>query len=220
MLIEKAKEDFYDQLLKDTSVVKIKKRNVAIRNLENIFQATLALSNKKGFQAMSIRELSEQTRISLGALYAYFESKEQLLTVIQKRGRKITFQVLSQVLKEKQDLIKKLKRAIMAHLYLSEALQPWFYFSYMEAKHLAPREQKKAVASELESELLFTEIIKQGQLQGIFKEHDPVLAASLIKAMLQDWYLKRSKYRKRNISVEAYGQYLIALILNHFLISG
>jgi hypothetical protein len=42
--------------------------------------------------------------------------------------------------------------------------------------------------------------------------HDPQLTASVIKAMLQDWYLKRSKYRKRNISVDHYSEFVLQFI--------
>jgi hypothetical protein len=39
-----------------------------------------------------------------------------------------------------------------------------------------------------------------------------LLAASLIKAMLQDWYLKRPKYAQRQISVDHYAQFMIGLL--------
>jgi hypothetical protein len=38
------------------------------------------------------------------------------------------------------------------------------------------------------------------------------MTASLIKAMLQDWYLKRPKYARRKISVDHYCKYLIAFL--------
>jgi len=38
------------------------------------------------------------------------------------------------------------------------------------------------------------------------------LTASVIKAMLQDWYLKRSKYRKRSISVDQYSEFLLQFV--------
>jgi len=39
----------------------------------------------------------------------------------------------------------------------------------------------------------------------------------MIKAMLQDWYLKRGKYAGKNISVDQYAEYLIAFIEAFFL---
>jgi len=39
----------------------------------------------------------------------------------------------------------------------------------------------------------------------------------MIKAILQDWYLKRWKYEMRNISVEQYASFLIDLVESYLL---
>jgi len=41
---------------------------------------------------------------------------------------------------------------------------------------------------------------------------DPQLTASVIKAMLQDWYLKRSKYARRKISVDRYAGFILEFV--------
>mgnify|MGYP001825982448 CR=1 FL=1 len=107
---------------------------------------------------------------------------------------------------------EKLRAAIKTHLYLSEVMQPWFYFSYMEAKNLGPEERKAAVRDEVRTEQVFTDILEAGVHQGVFATEDCRMTASLIKAMLQDWYLKRSKYARRKISVDQYNRYLIAFL--------
>ena len=99
-----------------------------------------------------------------------------------------------------------------AHLYLSEAMQPWFYFSYMEAKNFAPAERRAAVQGELTSDQLFTEILQAGQEQGVFCTDNCQMTAGFIKAMLQDWYLKRGKHKRRRIGVEQYAETVIAVM--------
>ena len=78
----------------------------------------------------------------------------------------------------------------------------------MEAKNLSPSEQNLAVESERYTEKIFEDILREGQVRGCFSARDPQLTASIIKAMLQDWYLKRSKYAQRNISVDRYGRFV------------
>lgn len=112
----------------------------------------------------------------------------------------------------------KLRMAIQTHLYLSEVMQPWFYFSYMEAKNLTKMERDKAIKSELYTEELFVEILRQGQEEGIFVSRDLRLAASLIKATLQDWYLKRWKYAKRNVSVDYYTCFIMDFVEAFYLV--
>jgi AcrR family transcriptional regulator len=192
--------------------IQVKKENTVVKNLERIFSATLKISNKKGFQAMSMRDLGRETKMSMGALYSYFSSKEELLAMLQQQRRAITQRILEASIDNEPNPAAKLRAAILTHLYLSEVMQPWFYFSYMEAKNLSSREQALAVASELYTEKLFADILKQGQSQGCFLPRDPQLTASIIKAMLQDWYLKRSKYRKRNLSVDRYAEFLLEFL--------
>src|SRR4051812_6565418 len=62
--------------------IKIKKEKFALPNLQLIITATLELSNRSSFRAMSLRDLSHDTGISMGALYSYIESKERLLAMI------------------------------------------------------------------------------------------------------------------------------------------
>ncbi len=199
--------------------IRVKKENKVVKNLERIFSATLKMSNRKGFQAMSMRDLSRETNLSMGALYSYFASKEELLAMLQNQRRTVTKRILDERIAQETEPAARLRAAILTHLYLSEAMQPWFYFSYMEAKNLSKKEQDLAVASELYTEKLLADILNQGQIQGAFELRDPQLTASVIKAMLQDWYLKRSKYAKRRVSVDQYARFVLqfveAFIRNH-----
>ena len=192
--------------------IRVKKENRVVKNLERIFSATLKISNKKGFQAMSMRDLARETNMSMGALYSYFSSKEDLLAILQHQRRTITQRILEASIEDESEPAAKLRSAILTHLYLSEVMQPWFYFSYMEAKNLSRHEQDLAVASELYTEKLFADIIKQGQSGGCFLPRDHQLTASVIKAMLQDWYLKRRKHRRRNLSVDQYAEFLLEFL--------
>lgn len=200
--------------------IKAKKEKTALKNLKLIFEATLQISNRKGFSAMTMRDLSAETSLSLGVLYHYFASKEELLDMVQSTGRGITSRILRQALAAEQGPAAKLRAGIKAHLFLSESMQPWFYFSYMEARHLGDEEKERTKASELSSEKLFADIIKQGQDQGVFKEMDCQNMAAVIKAMLQDWYVKRWKYAKRGQSVDQYASFVVDLVEGYCLAGG
>jgi TetR/AcrR family transcriptional regulator, cholesterol catabolism regulator len=194
------------------SSIRVRKENTVVKNLERIFNATLKISNKKGFQAMSMRDLGRETNLSMGALYSYFSSKEDLLAMLQDQRRTITKRILEALIEHEPQPAARLRVAILTHLYLSEAMQPWFYFSYMEAKNLSRREQDLAVASELYTENLLADILRQGQSQGCFLPREPQLTAGVIKAMLQDWYLKRRKYRNRRLSVDQYADFILQFV--------
>ena len=207
------KNDLYHETLEQNrDRIRVKKEHTVVKNLEKIFEATLKISNKKGFQAMSMRSLSKESGLSMGALYAYFSSKEELIEMLQRQHSHIMARVFQGEIKPEMDPKTKLLTAIKLHLFLSEAMQPWFYFAYMETKNMSRAKQEKAMASELASEKIFSDILFDGQQKNVFPEHDHVLTASLIKAVLQDWYLKRWKYRGRNVSVDDYAAFVTRFV--------
>ena len=211
-LVSLSMEDLCRELFLDNrESIKIKKEGVAVKNLVKILDAALTLSNEKGFAAMSLRDLSAKAGLSMGALYTYFSSKEELLQMIQRQSA-VVVQVLLDQIEGIEDPLSKLKRVIQSHLFLSEVMQPWFYFAYMETKNLAKQEHKKAIEAELATEKLLIDIMKEGRDKGDFMAVNMELAGAVIKAMLQDWYLKRWKYARRNVSVEKYAAFVIDLV--------
>jgi TetR/AcrR family transcriptional regulator, cholesterol catabolism regulator len=211
-LVSLSMEDLCRELFLDNrESIKIKKEGVAIKNLVKILDAALTLSNEKGFAAMSLRDLSAKAGLSMGALYTYFASKEELLQMIQRQST-VVVQVLLDQIEGIEDPSSKLRRVIQSHLFLSEVMQPWFYFAYMETKNLAKQEHKKAIQAELATEKLLIDIMKEGHERGVFKAVNMELTGAVIKAMLQDWYLKRWKYARRNVSVEKYAAFVVDLV--------
>jgi uncharacterized protein YjaG (DUF416 family) len=60
-------EEYYD-LFKD--LIEIKNKKIAVEKLKKIITATFKLSASQGFANMSLRQLSEETKISMGGLYS------------------------------------------------------------------------------------------------------------------------------------------------------
>ena len=98
-------------------------------------------------------------------------------------------------MEKQEDTAQKLRAMIRTHLFLSEMMQSWFYFSFMEAKNLNLDERKKAIDSDLWTEKLLEKLLVKGREEKVFDNRDAGLTAEAIKALLQDWYLKRSKFR-------------------------
>ena len=65
-----------------SDTISVRKPEFAVRKLKIIIEAALDLSNSGGFQAMSLRDLSAASGVSMGGLYAYFDSKTTLLRMI------------------------------------------------------------------------------------------------------------------------------------------
>ncbi|MCL7945484.1 TetR/AcrR family transcriptional regulator [Marinobacter sp. ATCH36] len=197
--------------------ISIKKEATAVKNLTRIIDSTLRLANFKGFHAMTLRDLCADSGLSMGGLYAYIRNKDDLIHLIQSHGFIITRRTLLHYTGEVRDVRDRLFAAIKAHLYLSELMRAWFYFSYMEAKSLPTEEKRDAVAIELEIEEIFLAVIEDGIEAGVYRSRNARLVASMIKALLQDWYLKRRKYRDQNVAVDDYAVFVRDVIESYLL---
>jgi hypothetical protein len=62
------------------------------------------------------------------------------------------------------------------------------------------------------TEKIIADVLRQGVASGAFTIGHVRLTASLIKPLLQDWYVKRAKYRRRGTSIEAYVATVTAFI--------
>jgi AcrR family transcriptional regulator len=149
--------------------IKIRKEETAVRNLVTIFSAPLELGMEKGFNAMTLRDLSQKTGLSMGCLYSYFSGKDELFDLVQNQGRMAGREILESALKDITEPVERLRAAIRSHLYLSEEMQKWFYFSYMETKNLSRSEHRNAIESELYTEQIFADIVESGRISGKFR---------------------------------------------------
>lgn len=189
------------------NTIRTQKPHVAVARLVRIVQTTLTLSNRQGFHSMSLRELATASGLSMGALYTYFDSKDTLLMMILGEVWSAVSATLGsppEALSE--DPVRRLRWLLETHVYLTETMQPWFLFAYMEAKTFPNEGREKARRSELATEALIADALADGVRRKQFSVANIELTASLIKPLLQDWYVKRGKYRRRSISPEQYVQ--------------
>ncbi|MFZ1428681.1 MAG: TetR/AcrR family transcriptional regulator [Geminicoccaceae bacterium] len=192
--------------------IKVKKAKFAVPNLQSIITTTISISNRSSFHSMSLRDLSREAGISMGALYSYIESKEHLLAMILGQVLHLVETVLGGPVDDRADPKERLRRLLRRHIFLTEVMQPWFFFAYMEAKSFDHWGRRMAIESELRTQNLIAACLVDGQASGAFRPTDPTMTASLIKPLLQDWYLKRWKYRRQGISPDDYAGWVISFV--------
>lgn len=188
--------------------ISVKRRDTALENLEKIFTATFRLANSVGFRAMTLRDLCRETGISMGGLYGYLESKDQLAAMIEDVVRHVS-EVLPDWFKHISPPLDQIECILRAHIYFSEILQPWLYFVFLESRALPPAQRKVAKASELGSQSNIAMLIEAtGKLSG----DDALLLSAHCMALIEDWYVKRWKYRATKTNVDLFAQSVVQLV--------
>jgi AcrR family transcriptional regulator len=84
--------------------------------LESILRTAAMIFADKGYHQASIRDIARSTGVSLSGLYYYFESKEELLFLIQDHAFGKLVDNLDEMLRGVTDPLRKLRLLIENHL--------------------------------------------------------------------------------------------------------
>ena len=189
----------------------VKRRKPALENMEKIFGATFRLANEVGFRAMSLRDLCRETGLSMGGLYGYIESKDQLAEMIEDVVRHATFE-MPRMFAHIESPLERLESLVRGTIYLSEILQPWFYFVFMDSRVLNFEQRGMAKNSELSVQTYIASILDE--LQPAPRGDTTLLSAHIV-AMFQDWYVKRWKYRAAKVNVDDFADSVLLFMRSH-----
>ncbi len=69
-----------------TKRVRTKRQEQAIETRNRIYNAAIELMDRKGFENLTIVDISEKAGVSVGAFYHYFESKNDILAEIFRKA--------------------------------------------------------------------------------------------------------------------------------------
>ena len=194
--------------------IRLSKEKFAIKNLQKIFSATFQMTPKIGFQAMSLRDLSTETGLSMGGLYSSISSKEAIAIMIKDVVALVCAELVEDS-REFDDPLQALQSLMRGYLYASTIMQPWFYFLYFETKSLPSADQEGSLKIELiqvkELETLIGKLIKDTD-HCEDACHKAEFVATMALSLIQERYLKPWKYRNPEETIDAYADKCLQLI--------
>lgn len=178
-------------------------------NLRRIFDSTFKLANKTGFSAMSLRDLSRDSGISMGGLYGYFNGKDDIAAMIQDILLYLASNIPSWFANQRTPL-ERLDATLRGHIFLSELMQPWFYFVFMESRTLSSTHKTVAKSTEIHMQSQIAQLFVEAL--AIPEEQAELLGAHCM-ALIHDWHVKRWKYRQLKISVDVFANSVCDFVL-------
>ena len=172
-----------------TDIVQTRTAKFAVANLEKILTATFKISSTSGFEKMSLRDLSKETGMSMGAIYSCITKKEDIALMIADIVR-LSSETTRDYAMKVDSVWSQIELSLRFHLYASTLLQPWYFFLYFETRSLPEQQQQESTQIELGAIEGLETRIKAGVAAGEFHTSDPRMVANTIVVMLEDWYLK------------------------------
>lgn len=170
-----------------------------------IARAALHLIAARGIEKTSIREIAAASEMTVGNLYHYIGTREDIIHLAINHGldqvRKLIREIddLGETLEPREALIAAVDRYIRYH----HANWQGTVFLYKEMGTFAPSLRLPVIEVNSHMHDAFIRIIKNGCKAGVFAAADIDIVASTTVSMGDMWALKRWQFKK-NYSLEKY----------------
>ncbi|MEK4384716.1 TetR/AcrR family transcriptional regulator [Solibacillus sp. FSL R5-0449] len=176
----------------------IKDENKIIARRQQIIDAGVKLFKEKGFHRATTRELAKAAGFSIGTLYEYIRTKEDVLFLVCDN-------IFNEVTKCLTDFpsdtgtIEGLKQAIRQYYLLIDQMPEEFTIMYQETKSLPKAAMHYILDKELEMVAIFERILKDCVAAGnlSLSEDAIYLAANHIVVQGQSWAFRKWALQKR-----------------------
>jgi TetR/AcrR family transcriptional regulator, cholesterol catabolism regulator len=196
----------------------VKDQQLIKKRREQMIKAAVTLFKEKGFHRTTTREIAKESGFSIGTLYEYIGSKEDILYLVCDAIYDEVSEKLKKRLKQDVEGIDSLKAAIGALFKVIDDLQDEVLVMYQESKSLP----KEALAYVLQKEIDMTAMIEQviqdcvnlGHLN--LSDQEVKLAAHNILVQAHMWTFRRWAVQK-SYSLEEYIELQTQLILKGLL---
>jgi AcrR family transcriptional regulator len=169
-----------------------------------IFQAAARLFAEKGYNGVSMREISESTGLSKPTIYYYFGSKEGIYTSLVDVGLHHNLEQFQQIINMnipiKQKIIEIIKIRFKQVQEYPEFAK-FFLLIFMSIEKLPFL--KKFIAEAAGRRQSLADLIQQGIYQGEFGQSaNPKLAADILAGTLMHFMVKQLNVKKKILSDE------------------
>ncbi|PTQ57431.1 MAG: Transcriptional regulator, TetR family [Candidatus Carbobacillus altaicus] len=185
---------------------------------DQIIRASVDLFISKGFHKTTTREIAQASKFSIGTLYEYISSKEDILYLvcydINRRMREGLERVLGSALPADEEL----KLAFRRLVEVIDAMDDDVLLIYQETKSLTREAMHDVLAKETEITKVFADILKRGLEEGVFRidPQDIDLMAENIVVLAEMWAFRRWALRQK-YTLEQYIERQTRLLLSELL---
>ncbi|HSE83201.1 MAG TPA: TetR/AcrR family transcriptional regulator [Thermodesulfobacteriota bacterium] len=193
--------------IKDKKLVETRRREIV--------KAAVDLFIKKGFHKTTVREIAQKFGMSIGTMYEYIRTKEDILYLVCDYIHSNVREKVRPSLTISGNFVETLKRAIYAYVTVIDEMQDYVVFLYQETKSLNYEARKYIFRAEEEMTQIFEEILVRGVEEGAFSidKKDLSLVAHNIMVMGHMWAFRRWVLQK-DYSLERYIRTQTSLVLN------
>lgn len=174
---------------------KIKTQDLIDDKRKKIIKGALSVFKDKGYHKTTVRDIAKSAEVSMGSLYDYISSKEDLLYLFYKVFILTYYQKVISMTNNIKDPKKKLKVAYKTLLEVGFSLEDEILFGWTESKNMKKNYLKETLKLERDLINYFKGILDELKSQKQIEVEDTNLVANFLIysstfGILRRWALK------------------------------
>lgn len=119
----------------------VKNRELVMKRRNQMIKGAISLFKEKGFHRTTTREIAKESGFSIGTLYEYIRTKEDVLFLVCDSIYEQVKQRLELVIAKEVPSVKMLKNVVRAYFELMDEMQEEVLVMYQEVKSLEKEAQ-------------------------------------------------------------------------------
>jgi len=180
----------------------VRNKDLIAQRHEEIFRAASRVFIARGYHTATVREIAREAGLSLGGLYAYIKTKEDVLYLVFDKLTTTLRENMRRAVEGLDDPVEQMTAALRADLGTTERYQDEILLMYQETKALDRASKHAVLSREADYVKFFEDILRAGFERGAFKG-DPQLAADIIAYLCSILALRRWNLHSRFPAEEA-----------------
>ncbi|QHE54391.1 TetR/AcrR family transcriptional regulator [Pontibacillus sp. HMF3514] len=191
----------------------IKDERLIVKRRDQMIKGAVALFKQKGFHKTTTREIAKASGFSIGTLYEYIRTKEDVLFLVCDFIYERVRDGMEQAIDTNEKGMPSLKNAIQSYFQLMDDMQDEVVVMYQEVKSLSKDAQDYVLKKEMNMLQMLEQVIENSLPTSMSKE-DIQLIANNIFVQGQMWGFRRWMLQKQ-FTLEEYTERQM-----HFLFEG
>ncbi len=194
----------------------IKNPELVRRRRRQIADAAVGLFIERGFHKTTTREIARAAGLSIGSLYEYVASKEDVLFLVCESIHEEVEQGVADAMTRAGKGRETLVEVLREYFLVCHRMSDFILLIYQETRSLPPQWRKRVLENELRITGIFVEVLARLAERGEIPKLDEralEIAAHNISVMGHMWTFRRW-FLARHYDIEAYIQHQTRFILN------
>lgn len=198
-----------------SSKTKNKANQDSVSRRLQIIRAAASLFLRKGLLKTTVREIARESGITVGTLYHYIKTKNDIMSLIMDEELAIVNDFIREGERalSQSGPVEALRTAIDRYFRMTAEIQDLNLFWYQETKNLSPDQRKRLLEYEHQFAETFNRILVAGCRSGHFRDHDTLLTAHDI-IVLGDMWAFRRWFLGKHCTLEEFLKHQTDLILS------